>query len=194
MMTTTHPLAEDYLRRLEQHARVLPRSERAELIAEIRNHMSSGLTPDSTEADVRNLLDALGPPADIVEAARPEHPPVRRGAREAFALVLLVSGLPPVVGWLAGVGLLLWSPLWTARQKLLGILVWPGGYVAVLAAPYTMDSGTCEVQRGTDTALNCTTSGPPLWLMLAVLAVMVIAPLVVAVYLYRAAGRRGEST
>jgi hypothetical protein len=47
MKTTIHPLAEEYLRRLEHLARVLPRSERAELVAEIRDHVSSGLTPDS---------------------------------------------------------------------------------------------------------------------------------------------------
>jgi hypothetical protein len=193
MKTTIHPLAEDYLRRLEHHARVLPRSERDELIAEIRDHLSSGLTPDSAEADVRNLLDALGPPADIVEAARPEHPPVRRGAREVFALILLVTGLPPILGWLAGVGLLLWSPLWTARQKLLGILVWPGGYVAVLAAPLTLDSRSCRVQSATDAAVDCTVSVPRLLSIIAVLAVVTIAPLVVAAYLYRAAGRRGET-
>jgi HAAS domain-containing protein len=192
MKTTIHPLAEVYLRRLEHHARVLPRSERDELIAEIRDHVTSSLTPDSTEADVRNVLDALGSPADIVEAARPEHPPVRRGAREAFALVLLVSGLPPVVGWLAGVGLLLWSPLWTARQKLLGILVWPGGYVAALALPYSLDVETCRVPDPTDPAVDCTVSGPHLAVVVTVVAIVVIAPLVVAAYLYRAAGRRSE--
>jgi hypothetical protein len=101
MKTTIHPLAEEYLRRLEHHARVLPRSERDELIAEIRDHVTSGLSADSTEADVRNLLDALGSPADIVDAARPENPPVRRGAREVFALILLVTGLPPSLHWLS---------------------------------------------------------------------------------------------
>jgi hypothetical protein len=135
MMTTTHPLAEDYLRRLHHIARVLPRNERAELVAEIRDHLDSGLAPDATEADVRNLLDQLGPPDAVVAAARPERPPTRRGAREVFALILLVTGLPPILGWLAGVGLLLWSPLWSTRQKLLGILVWPGGYMVLLAAP-----------------------------------------------------------
>jgi hypothetical protein len=38
------------------------------------------------------------------------------------------------------VGLLLWSPLWTVRQKLLGILVWPGGYITWLGAPVTLSS------------------------------------------------------
>jgi hypothetical protein len=188
MKTTTHPLAEEYLRRLEHYARVLPRSERDELIAEIRNHVTSGLSADSTEADVRNLLDALGSPADIVDAARPEHPPVRRGAREVFALVLLVTGLPPILGWMAGVGLLLWSPLWTVRQKLLGILVWPGGYIVWLGGPVTLQSGTCGVPSGAQSD-GCVISGPPLWWILT-LVVLAVAPLVVAAYLYRAAGRR----
>ena len=65
-------------------------------------------------------------------AAGPVHPMARRGAREVFALVLLVTGFPPIFGWLAGVGLLLWSSLWSTRQKLLGKLVWQGGYVLVL--------------------------------------------------------------
>ena len=93
---------------------------------------TAGSGPTPREADVRNLLDDLGPPADIVAAARPDRAPTRRGAREVFGLILLATGFPPILGWLAGVGLVLWSPLWTARQKLLGILVWPGGLVAAI--------------------------------------------------------------
>jgi hypothetical protein len=58
MNTTLHPLAADYLRRLEQVSWPLPAPERAELLAEIRGHLEAGLTPASTDADVRNLLDA----------------------------------------------------------------------------------------------------------------------------------------
>jgi hypothetical protein len=128
MTTTTHRLIDEYLHRLDRAARVLPRRDRAELLAEIRSHLDAGLPPQATEADIRNLLDELGPPDSIVAAARPDRRASRRGLRELFALLLLVLGLPPVVGWLAGVGLLLSSPLWSIRQKLLGILVWPGGY------------------------------------------------------------------
>ena len=184
MKTTTHRLAEEYLRRLERDARVLPRHEREELIAEIRDHVNSALSPESTEADVRNLLDALGSPADIVAAARPEHPGVRRGAREVFALILLVTGLPPILGWMAGVGLLLWSPLWTVRQKLLGILVWPGGYIVWLGGPVTLNRvESCDPSSG------CVAQGPPWWWILT-LVLLAVAPLVVAAHLYRAAGRR----
>ncbi len=171
-MTTTHPLGEDYLRRLQRAARVLPRRQREELLEEIRAHLDAGLAPHATEADARNLLDDLGSPDDIVAAARPGGAPLRRGAREVFALLLLVTGFPPVLGWLVGAGLLASSPLWSPRQKVLGLLVWPGGYVAALAA-------AAVAVLALPSALG-----------MATLALFVLAPVVVATYLYRAAGRR----
>src|SRR5215210_3386965 len=127
MTTVTHPLIADYLHRLERAAQVLPKSDRDELVAEIRSHLDDGLAADATEADVRNLLDDLGTPEEIVAVAAPPRPTVKRGPREVFAVLLLLTGIPPFIGWIVGAGLLLWSPLWTWWQKLLGILVWPGG-------------------------------------------------------------------
>lgn len=194
MTTTMHPLAGGYLQRLERLARDLPRRDRDDLIAEIRGHMEAALPTDATEADVRNVLDELGPPEAIVAAAGvPEHRP-RRGAREVFALVLLVTGLPPLFGWLVGAGLLLWSPLWTARQKLLGLLVWPGGYVLTLGVGGVMSARpSCQasVVPARSGAAECVAAaGTSPWLI-AVVVVLLVAPLAVAAYLYRAAGRRG---
>jgi hypothetical protein len=120
-------------------------------------------------------------------------PPVKRGAREVFALVLLVFGLPPILGWLVGLGLLLWSPLWTARQKALAILVWPGGYggsVMWLGVIAVGRAGACEATpAGAEiVSSECVSSGPSPLLVLAGL-VVVAMPLAVATYLYRAAGR-----
>jgi len=83
--------------------------------------------------------DSLGEPDDTVPRRDPTGtPPVKRSLREIFAIVLLLSGFPPVLGWIAGLVLLLSSPLWTGRQKLLGALVWPGGYsVFLMGAPMT---------------------------------------------------------
>jgi uncharacterized membrane protein len=202
--TSTHPLVADYVRRLERAARVLPRHQRDELVAEIRDHLDAGINPDATEADVRNLLDDLGPPEAIVAAARPEgaKPLPDRGPREVLALIMLVTGLPMfLVGWFIGVGLLLWSPLWTARQKLLGILVFPGGYfvtvmVSLLRVSTSTGKSHTEVCSETTSGgvTNCVevvsgSSGPSLWPTL-LLVVLVVGPLVMAGHLYRAAGRR----
>jgi hypothetical protein len=188
---TIHPLIGDYLRSLDSAARALQRREREELVGEIRDHIDAALPESPTEADIRNVLDQLGRPADIVAAARPGTRPVRRGAREVFALLLLVSGIPPIIGWVIGLGLLLWSPLWSARQKLLGALVWPGGYFAVLVVLAAPDSGSACVTSGNSVFLQttCNSSGPGVWRVLAVVVVLV-APLVVATYLWVAAGRR----
>jgi hypothetical protein len=207
MMATTHPAADDYLRRLAQAARVLPGHEGDELVAEIREHIAAALPDGASEADVRTVLDALGAPEAIVAAARPPHPPRRRGAREIVALVLLVSGLPPILGWLIGVVLLLLSPLWTGRQKLLGILVWPGGLLGVLgllglavATPTSTRSCPIEIagiatDRTTDVMVGCSTTGPPGWtvaILVVAFVIALVAPLVVAVHLYRAAGRASD--
>jgi uncharacterized membrane protein len=205
MTTSTHPLAADYLRRLERAAGVLPRHQRDELVAEIRDHLDAGITPDASEADVRNLLDDLGAPEAIVAEARPDGARrlPERGPREVFALLLLVTGLPMlIIGWFVGAALLLWSPLWTVRQKLLGLLIFPGGYFVTLGAAFVMPmatgSDTSEICTGSATdgpgVLECVdvtsgSSGTSLWPILLIV-VLVVAPVVMATYLYRAAGRR----
>ena len=127
--------------------------------------------------------------------------PRRRGAREVFGLILLVSGFPPLLGWLAGVGLVLWSPLWTARQKLLGILVWPGGLTVAIGASLMLgassDGLSCDITTdGRRIERGCVSvdSGMHPAVMAILIAVVVAAPLVVGLYLYRAAGRGTAAT
>ena len=197
MRTAAHPLVDDYLRALDEAGRVLPRRDRDELVEQIREHIEAALPPGATEAEVRNTLDRLGTPRDIVAAAGGVTRVARRGAREAFAVVLLASGFPPVIGWLAGAGLLLWSPLWTARQKLLGILAWPGGLVGVFfvlgAIPTSSASGVICSGSTASVALDCqstSSSGPPAWVSPLLAFVLFVVPLLVAAHLWRAAGRR----
>jgi hypothetical protein len=175
MTTDTHPLVSDYLHRLERAAATLPRGQRSELIGQIREHLDAGLHPGSAEADVRNLLEDLGTPGEIVAAAGPRTVRARRGVREVLTLLLLLTGLPPLVGWVVGVGLLLSSPRWTPGQKLLGVLVWPGGLTAAVTAVF-LDLG-----RGIG-------AGPWPWAVAEVMFV-ILPPVGVAAYLYRAAGR-----
>jgi hypothetical protein len=124
-MTTmsTDRLVDDYMRRLETAAAHLQASRRAELVAQIREHVETALRQEDAadETVVRNVLERLGPPEEIVEAEDPS-PPVtdgRAGPLEITALVVLV--VLPVVGWLVGSVLVAVSRAWTARDKVIGI-------------------------------------------------------------------------
>jgi uncharacterized membrane protein len=142
MSTSADILVEDYLDRLEHELADFPAPRRRELVQEISEHIAEARAEleSESEADVRNLLDRMGDPADIAAEARgaPAEPPAaagkqghgrRSGALEVVALILLLLGgvVVPVIGWLVGVVLLWISSAWTARQKLLGTLVVPGG-------------------------------------------------------------------
>ncbi len=128
--------------------------------------------------------------------------------REAVALAFLVVGFPPVLGWVVGLVLLLVSPLWNARQKLLGALVWPGGLVMAGALPFLfaarsttcVSSGTavqvCEPGQVCPVSpiLDSCTGSEIQWGLVLLAVVLVLAPIVVAAYLWRAAGRQSAAT
>lgn len=119
-MTTVHQneLVADYLRRLEHAAAPLTRSRRAELVAEIREHIDDALLEAGAadEVAVRNVLERLGPPEEIAAAAGPPSvgPTVRAGKLEIAALVALAV---PFLGWLVGIPLMLLSQAWAGRDK-----------------------------------------------------------------------------
>src|SRR5690349_24566858 len=72
MSTTPDKLVERYLKHLEVELEDLPRDRRREIVEEIAGHIAearAGLEHES-EADVRNILEGLGDPADIAEDAR----------------------------------------------------------------------------------------------------------------------------
>ncbi len=95
-----------------------------------------------------------------------------------------------------GLGLLLWSPLWSARQKLLGALVWPGGFALAFfyVQAITLESGKCSGSSSSSglSTTHCERSGFPPEVATAIVIVFYVAPLVVAAYLYRAAGKRAH--
>ena len=137
-MTSTrlNPLAEDYLARLDAAARVLPDQEREDLVSELRGHLEAGLSEDPSDADVRNLLQALGSPDDIIAAATQDFesgstlpstsqvpsalpPPNPWGTVEIIAVLGLTVGtlLIPVVGPVIGLCFVWASTQWTRREK-----------------------------------------------------------------------------
>ena len=73
MTSPQRPLvAKEYLTELNQAAERLPVDRRHELVADLTAHVDAGIAESDSEADLRNMLDALGPPADIVAASLPE--------------------------------------------------------------------------------------------------------------------------
>ena len=90
-MTTmqTDRLVDDYLSRLEAAAAHPQRSRRAELIAEIREHIEAALREEDAagEVAVRNVLERLGPPEEIVEAAEPAPEAEQRRSPRRYELV-----------------------------------------------------------------------------------------------------------
>jgi len=165
-------LVRDYLDRLEAAAAVLPADRRAELTAEVREHINAALADagQSDEATARNILERLGSPDEIVAAeARhgglPVGPAVasaveapstgsRWGAVEITAVVLLCLAWPArylpfgLFLWLACtmIGLVLvWaSSAWTTRRKLTATTCVIALYLLaiLLTAPVTVQCTT----------------------------------------------------
>jgi hypothetical protein len=194
---TDDELVAAYLRRLRRAARVLPRARRQELVDEIAEHIAQARAsaPASGQGGsevLRHELERLGEPRDIVAAAGGGVRAGRPAGLEVAAVALLLTGgiaglvigIPGViVGWGAGV-LLLWvSPRWRWPDKLLGTLVWPGGFAVVLLLG-GMASSAQVCSGGSDTATQCSgSSGWPPWLAIPVTVVAIAGPILVAIRL-----------
>jgi len=125
-MTTmeTDRLVDDYLSRLEKAAAHMQRSRRAELIAEIREHIETALREEeaASEVAVRNVLERLGPPEEIVEAAEPA-PEAERAPPGGLEVAAMVTLVVPFIGWLFGIAMVLISKAWSNREKTIGTAV-----------------------------------------------------------------------
>jgi hypothetical protein len=201
--TIQHPLATDYLNQLRDAAKPLSKERREELVSEIEQHLADSLPPDPTEAQVRTTLDRLGDPHQIILAEGPSlaSPTKRRGAHEWAAIFLLPFGgvVLPVIGWLIGVLMLWTSQAWTLRDKLIGTLLPPGGY---MLAFYLLLFGTSESRGGCSTGPQLNASGEPTGhtvthctgstggtspALIALAILLLVLPLITSTYLARRA-------
>jgi hypothetical protein len=194
-------LVHDYLRQLERAMRDLPRGSRRELRADIEAHLDDTLRSDPSEAQVRDALDRLGTPEEIVEAERERlgMRPAKAGWRETATVILLLIGglLLPLVGWVVGVVLLWGSRAWTVRDKLIGTFVVPGGYAGTalaltLGVSSSSGSSSCPTpldgaravcrQQASGGSSTVTTI-----LLVALAIALLVAPLASGLYLLRRA-------
>jgi uncharacterized membrane protein len=139
-MTTAarHPLVEDYLKRLWAEAARLPVDQARELVADIDEHLDVALTQDASEAEVRNVLERLGTPRELVsEAGAPTQEQRRSPVSPVAAIWFLVVAeltfiLFPIaaVFWVVGLIFTFRATVWSQREKLLGLLVLGTGFPA----------------------------------------------------------------
>jgi hypothetical protein len=136
-------LVRDYLGRLEAAAWPLAVDRRAELIGEVREHIAAALREAGRidEVTVRNVLERLGPPQEIVAAeAEPGTAPsswistAQAGAAtassgwggvEITAVLLLTVGAVflPFFGPILGLAFVWASTRWTRREKAIATVI-----------------------------------------------------------------------
>ncbi|MFB4313437.1 hypothetical protein [Actinomadura sp. 21ATH] len=203
-MTGTDQLITDYLDRLDAAARDLPPDRRADLLAEIREHIAVAVAErgDGSATAVRDVLDRLGDPAAIAREAADEAgpaPAAPRPGRGAFgvtgaalAVAAAAAGiLLPVIGTLAAAALIWALTRWPARHKVLAAVAWPVGFGmgAWYAGPGASESTLCSPDG------TCTTDGMPIEAQLGLGLALVTAALLATVLVARhdrLAARRGS--
>lgn len=200
-------LVSDYLERLNSALADVPPDRRDEIVGEIRSHIKEQRAAlyDETDADVYNLLERVGEPSELATAAWSEsRSPVetrnergRAGAVEILALVLT-----PLV-WPVGVILLWTSSAWSTRDKLIGTLVPPGGYLGLLVGLsmlelfgwYTLSSCGGGVDSQGNVSQSCVTL--PGWeqalftiAFVGAIVFLLLLPVLVGIYMARRLGRQ----
>ena len=194
----TKTTVDTYLRELDRELRDLPTARRRELVAEIREHIDSALGETGTgdDIEVRNVLDRLGDPADIASEARDRFgvARARSGGREVAALFLLpVGGFLFVVGWVVGAILLATSEVWTSREKVIGLLVFPGGLLPATLLGLLPGQVCTEMSQNGRTISECSGGIMPVWLAWVLLAVLVIGPIWTVFFLASRMNRRAAA-
>lgn len=183
-------LVTDYLRRLDAAAVALPYDRRVELVGEIREHIEQARTAGgiSGEASLRDLLDRLGDPDEIVAAAaedgdvpptqppptQPPAPPAHQPYAQAYqplrkegigleiaaVLLMTVGSILPFVGWVVGTVLLWMSRKFLVWEKVLMTAVVPGGPFLFLGLAFLVGGQACSSTTTTD-AVGNTVELPP---------------------------------
>jgi len=156
--TDLHPLAQGYVSRLADAARVLDPVQAAELVTDISDHLHEALLPGASEAEVRTVLDRLGTPQELVVAAGgPEATatPATKGGLGAVEILALVGFVAAelvcfifplaVLLWIAAIALLAVSRVWSGREKALGAVALATGLPVFFAGVFM----TLSVSAGT---------------------------------------------
>lgn len=134
------PLVEDYLRRLDTAAAVLPPDRRADLIAGIHEHLEAAREAGglADEVSTRTLLDRLGDPEEIVAETLATEDAGGSGAGAEAALPSPPGGpafpaaAPPMRR--PGIALEIWAAVMLTAGSLILVVGWLVGVVLLWAS------------------------------------------------------------
>ncbi len=190
-MTATHAtqIVEGYLARLEAELAMAPADRRRELLADVRGHITearAGLEQE-TDADLLNILDRLGEPAELAREAMeapsaqlvPSHPypAMAWGWIEVAAILLMI------LAWPAGIILVWLSRFWGIRDKAIA--------TALGAVPFSLGFPLFAPLIGLALGPLLERMGPPAPLLVGSLGLLnVAAAIYLAVQLWRRVERR----
>jgi uncharacterized membrane protein len=170
-----HPLVEDYLVRLQAEAARLPADQARELVADIDEHLQTALSQDASEAEVRNVLERLGTPDELVAEAggapTTTTVPHRSFASPTGAILCLVLAevlsllLPLSVPlWILGLVMMARATVFTEREKWLGFLGlgsgFPLAFVLIGASLVTVTSCSQVTENGQVVSDSCSGVDP----------------------------------
>ncbi|MFF1508545.1 HAAS signaling domain-containing protein [Streptomyces sp. NPDC058326] len=141
MNAIDHPLVAAYLDAVGRETAGLPAERRAELLADLREHVEVSGAHDDDQ--VRAVLAGLGDPRTVAASALAEETPAGSasapGRTKLTAILLGASGvlllISPYAGAIALIAalVLLWgAPQWESRQKLIGTVTGVAVPVVVL--------------------------------------------------------------
>jgi uncharacterized membrane protein len=204
-MTAPHAgqIISEYMSRLERALAHAPDPRRQELMDEVRAHIAEARRqlPNETDADLLNILDRLGDPAETAaaELGRTDVTPEHRSSSRALEIATIVLLL---LFWPVGVVLLWMSEKWTVRDKLIGTLIPPGGYLGTLVVGAVLVWGTwmtlCQTMTdaaGNVISSNCPSGGQQIAIDVAaalLLIAYVVGPILSAGYLALRLQRRNR--
>jgi hypothetical protein len=183
---TARALVDEYLVHTRAELTSLPPDRAAEILEDVEEHIASSL-PNldvASEADVRNVLEQLGPPLRLGQAARETFAVSQQSStrwHEAAAILLT-----PLV-WPVGLLFLWTSRAWSVKDKLLATLIVPGGlWLAFVLSRFIIPGRSCTSHMAANSQFirdMCVPSDLEIALRLGLEICLFLAPICTAVYL-----------
>jgi hypothetical protein len=182
-------LVADYLADLDRELKGMSEPERRRTLERVGARIIGADLDMADGAAVRMLLKHIGSPKEIAAEVKASRGSKKPGSADALCpWLLLLGGFVFIIGWFMGVGLLWASPTWPTRDKLLGTLIWPGGLAALVVLGSFLETTTkCggAAATGKQVGPHCavTSLALPPAAVLPLVAVLVVAPVLVAIHL-----------